>query len=209
MNGSSDRIEMYADEGMLKTLSRHCCVGCGACCRWPSQVFLYADDIKRIAGRLGTEVDEFLLRWCVIVWWKWDTYLQFRIALARRAAGNECVFLKGSLCSIHEFKPLLCKAGPAAWGWIRNSEYFWYFVRESPSFRHPAGTFSGTDANHWFVTTRIAEAVASQATSVQELALVSDVSQEVLQRLDLVEFKEEVFNVRRASTTPPDSLVRS
>src|ERR1700733_11826239 len=100
-------IENYADGNMLEALSHHKCIGCGSCCRWPSQVFLYADDIKRIASELKMTDAGFLVRWCVVVHWKWQDCEQFRIALARKEFGNECVFLKGTLCGIHQFKPLI------------------------------------------------------------------------------------------------------
>ena len=192
MDGKSYIIEKYVDDRILDALSRHRCVACGACCRWRGQVFLYPDDIKRLAEKLMLTVEQFLIRWCVVVWWTWDDTRQFRIGLARKDVGNECVFLEGNLCSIHEFKPLLCKAGPAAWGWLWNPKYFWHFVQESPSFRHSTGGLSRDEANHWFVSTRSAEAAASHATSLTTLAEVSGISEEVLQVLPVVEFKEEV-----------------
>ncbi len=190
MTTSEFEIEAHADEHMLETLSLHQCTGCGACCRWSGQVLLYPDDIRRIASRLFLSAEDFLVRQCVIVRWKWEKCEQFRIALARKTVREECVFLNGTLCSIHDFKPMMCKAGPAAWPWISNPNYFWYYVRNSPSFSHPIGTMSRGDANTWFLATRTACAVARNATSLQTLAELHQVSEETLRRLPLIDFEE-------------------
>src|SRR5712692_258245 len=146
MAGNSSEIEAHADDRILEALSRHRCVGCGECCRWPGQVILYAEDIKRIAKELHLAEEDFLIRCCVVVWWKEGDCDQFRIALARKEGGSECIFLNGALCTIHEFKPLKCKAGPCGWSWIGNPRYFWYYVRRSPSFYHPKGTLPRAEA---------------------------------------------------------------
>jgi Fe-S-cluster containining protein len=186
------QISEHADKAMQVALTRHKCTGCGACCRWPGQIFLYPDDIKRIARRLELSVEDFLLSRCAITWWRWASCTQYRICLARKPQSTECVFLTGSLCGIHESKPLLCKAGPAASAWIMNPRSFWYFVEKSPSFRHEIETTSLSELNDWFVATCGSEEVASQATSLTALAVVSGVSADVIQGLKLIEFKKEI-----------------
>jgi Fe-S-cluster containining protein len=193
MAGTRLEIEAKADQRILETLSQHCCVACGECCRWHGYVLLHAGDIKWIASKLDLAESDFLLHWCIVVWWRWGDCDQFRIALARKPRVDECIFLDGARCRIHEYKPLQCKAGPAAWSWISNPKFFWFYVRNSPSFDHRPGTFSLTVANSWFVATRNAAAVVSQATSLQSLAVVSEVSEETLRRLDMYEFREEDF----------------
>jgi hypothetical protein len=118
--------------------------------------------------------------------------------LARKEVADECTFLSGSICTIHEFKPLLCKAGPAAWPWIRDERSFWFYAGISPSFRHPSGTFPRSEANSWFVKTRRAEEVASNATSLPSLATICGVPEAVLERMTVVEFtsSEEAQHVR-------------
>src|SRR5437016_11573761 len=125
MSGNNFPIEQTASSAMLEALSRHGCTGCGACCRWPGQVYLYGDDLRRIAQQLNVTVEDFLMRWCVVVQWKARAGDQFRIGIARDD-NDRCVFLRGSLCGIHGYKPLACKAGPAGWPWIANPESFWY-----------------------------------------------------------------------------------
>ena len=190
--GSNVSLSTFADAQMLSALSRHECVGCGACCRWPSQVFLYAQDISNISSYLKMTAEKFVTEYCAVVWWSWQGHLQFRIALLRKASNNECVFLETNRCTIHQVKPLLCKAGPAAWAWIRNPRYFWFFARESPSFQHPEGTLSIAEANRWFLSTRLAEGIASRAESLEDLARLSGVSFDSLERLQRIQFTEEV-----------------
>jgi Fe-S-cluster containining protein len=126
------------------------------------------------------------------VWWEWNASKHFRISLARKLRSDECLFLDGALCQIHESKPLLCKAGPAAWAWMWNPENFWFYVRESPSFGHDMGTFSLVEANHWFMSTWAAEKAVRSATSLAALAEVAQVPESVLQRLTLIEFRKEI-----------------
>jgi Fe-S-cluster containining protein len=191
MVGNSLDIVANADAQTLEALSRHRCTGCGECCRWPGWVPLYADDVERLARGLGLTPEAFLTRNCVVVWWKWDDHPQFRIALAHKNGSNECVLLNGRSCSVHEFKPLKCKAGPADWYWITNPRYFSYYVNMSPSFRHPEGTFGLDEANQLFNATLEAERDACKASSLAALAAGIHVSEKFIRRLQLFEFKED------------------
>jgi hypothetical protein len=133
---------------------------------------------------------EFLMGYCVIVYWPWAGSVQFRVALARKASG-ECVFLEKALCTVHAFKPLMCKAGPAAWPWIKSSKAFWFYVMQSPSFSHPPGTMPLAEANGWFMATREGEVTVGAANSVDSLAQIFGFPSAVFHALPLIEFKEE------------------
>lgn len=200
--GDSLEIETHASSRMLDTLSRHRCLGCGECCRWHGYVFLYRDDIESLARKLSASEEEFLMRRCIVLRWEWDGAPQFRIALARTELTDECTFLSGSACTIHEVKPLLCKAGPAAWPWIRDERSFWFYAKTSPSFHHPSGTLPRSEANSWFVKTRRAEEVASDATSLSSLAMICGVSEAILERMAVVEFtpNKEAQHVRNTES---------
>jgi hypothetical protein len=200
MAGANLKIRGYAGPRMLDVLSRHRCTACGACCRWPGQVFLYPADIRRIASKLKVSRKDFVTRWCTVIHWRWKNRDQFRIGLARKRVPDECVFLNGALCSIHEYKPLVCKAGPAAWSWINTPRFFWYYVRSSPSFGNGGGLFPIKDANRWFTTTRNAEVAASRVRSLGALATVCKVPKSVLRSISLIEFKEDP-NVSKPRTT--------
>jgi Fe-S-cluster containining protein len=190
MVGDKREIEAYIDDRVLRTLSQHRCVGCGACCRWRGQVLLYAEDIKTIASEMSLSREQFLICFCKIVWWDREDGRQYRIALTRKGVPGACVFLHDSLCTIHKFKPLQCKAGPAGWSWIASPEKFWHYVDRSPSFRHVEGTMTTEEANRWFLATRSEEFAVSQASSLLELAAILQFSEEVLGQLPLVEYKE-------------------
>ncbi len=186
MAGKNLSIELHADQRMLAALSRHRCVGCGDCCRGPGHVFLYRDDIKRLASELHLEEKDFLILRCVIVKWTREDSEQFRIALTKNASEDECVFLEGTRCGIHRFKPLQCKAGPADWQWISNPKFFWLYERRSPSFRNPEDTSCLVEADILFRATLSAEKVAAQATSLESLATFCDVSEDVVRSLKVI-----------------------
>jgi Fe-S-cluster containining protein len=190
MNSPRSELEEFADSRVLQALSGHSCIGCGACCRWGGRVFLYADDIKRLAMKLCLTEEEFLLTRCVALRWLSPAGDQFRIALSWKGQTPECTFLEGARCGIHSFKPLLCKAGPAGWPWISNEKYFWFYERRSPSFRHEPGALVLSEANMWFVATRQAETIARQGSSLSALATAAGISASVISRLEVIEFQE-------------------
>ena len=183
-------IEDYASKDMLAILSRHRCEACGACCRWNGHVFLYRDDLRRIAGRLEMTVEYFLEQYCIVVNWSVDDLNRYRIGLARAADNSSCIFLKDSRCTIHAFKPLMCKAGPAGWPWIADPESFSMYASESPSFNHREGALSRRSANYWFTQTRRAAASTQAATSMRMLASIYDVPLAVIRKLPILGFEQ-------------------
>jgi Fe-S-cluster containining protein len=183
-------IESHASKDMLAMLSRHRCEGCGACCRWNGHVFLYRNDVKRIADRVELTIPDFLKRYCVVVRWRAGDVDQYRLGLARHPGNSGCIFLENSRCSIHAFKPLMCKAGPAGWPWLADPESFWMYARKSPSFNHREGTLSRGSANYWFTRTRRAAAIVQEATSLKMLARIHDVSFSAIRNLPLLGFEQ-------------------
>lgn len=176
-------------------LSRHRCEQCGACCRWSGHVFLYRDDVRRLANRLDLSIPIFLNQYCVVVKWMAHGRGQYRIGLARDIAGTGCVFLKDSRCSVHDFKPLMCKAGPAGWPWIADPKSFWMYAERSPSFDHDEGSLSVDAADRWFARTRRAELTARKATSLAALAAVYGLPLRLVRSLRIVGFEKGDFDV--------------
>ena len=94
------------------------CQRCTACCRWPGQVKVGAEEIAAIAEHLG------LTEWDFI-----QQYTRIRpqrdgLALVDKA-GGECVFLEGADCRIQGAKPIQCKGFPNTWnfpGWRMSCE---------------------------------------------------------------------------------------
>ncbi len=97
------------------------CQRCTACCRWPGQVKLTEEEIRRIAAHLGLTEFDFIQR---------DTRLRpdrRGLALEERADGA-CVFLDGRDCVIQPVKPRQCRDFPNRW----RFEGFEQFCRAQP-----------------------------------------------------------------------------
>ena len=94
------------------------CDRCTACCRWPGQVKVSAEEIGRIAAFLGVDEDEFIQH---------HTRLRTQrdgLALLDKPNG-ECSFLEGCNCAINEVKPQQCRDFPNKWnfpGWRQVCE---------------------------------------------------------------------------------------
>ncbi len=89
------------------------CQRCTACCRWPGQVKVSAEEIARIASHLEMDEDDFIQRF---------TRLRPQrdgLALIDKPNG-ECFFLEGNDCRLQAVKPAQCIAFPNRWnfpGW--------------------------------------------------------------------------------------------
>jgi Fe-S-cluster containining protein len=93
------------------------CKGCGRCCKEEPTIGLFPSDIHRISKALGMTLSEFH-----------DRYLDgiVNIGAVQDDKGNKisdscafgfkldngCPFLVDDKCSIHAFKPIICKAYP-------------------------------------------------------------------------------------------------
>ena len=84
------------------------CHRCTACCRWPGEVRLEADEIAKIAALKGVSETDFIER---------HTRLRKDrrgLALKENADGS-CIFLDGENCAIQSAKPQQCKEFPNRW----------------------------------------------------------------------------------------------
>jgi Fe-S-cluster containining protein len=79
-----------------------CQPDCTNCCTQDGDVFLNPEDVTRIARHLNVSESEFGARYC-----ESDGDLRLTIP-----DGNQCHFLAGGGCSIHEVKPLQCRTFP-------------------------------------------------------------------------------------------------
>jgi uncharacterized protein len=102
------------------------CTQCGRCCTGGHGfVWLDDDDIARIAGHLGSSLDDFGRRYVRRV--------GERYALLESSADGACVFLSADRCTIYEARPAQCRRFP-----------FWDRVLESPQrWREAAETCEG------------------------------------------------------------------
>lgn len=97
-----------------------CQSGCTECCKQPGEVWLTLADRDRIAAWLGLEPEAFQRQFCV------DDEEGLRLAIP---SSDSCLFLQEDGCSIHDVKPLQCRAFPF---WPENvgSSHAWRALRK-------------------------------------------------------------------------------
>ena len=81
---------------------RFACQGCGACCRGQGYVWVDEAAIRRLAGHLGLEIDEFGRRYLRRVGRRW--------ALIDKA-NLDCIFWDDG-CTVYEARPPQCRTFP-------------------------------------------------------------------------------------------------
>ncbi|HEX5221126.1 MAG TPA: YkgJ family cysteine cluster protein [Verrucomicrobiae bacterium] len=86
----------------------HECQRCTACCRWPGQVRLTAEEISRLAAFRGQSEREFIQQSTRL------THDRRGLALQEQADGA-CVFLVGNNCAVQPVKPQQCRDFPNLW----------------------------------------------------------------------------------------------
>jgi Fe-S-cluster containining protein len=85
------------------------CRKCGNCCRYESG-FLAEDDLEKIAAFLSVTPEEVKERYMSEVERFGKKLLRPRTIKKDKPFG-ECIFLKETICSIHDVKPLMCRIG--------------------------------------------------------------------------------------------------
>lgn len=89
------------------------CQRCLACCKWPGDVRIEADEVPRLAAFLGLTEAEFIERFTRL-----RTNRQ-GLSLIERD-NHECIMLDGDACRVHPVKPAQCEGFPNRWnfpGW--------------------------------------------------------------------------------------------
>ena len=92
------------------------CDECGARCCKKFLIAPTASDIARLSSKLGTAAPEFLEAFpaekcaCVHAPSFWVDGKEIFIGLKRKKGA--CLFLRGNACSVHNFKPLVCRTFP-------------------------------------------------------------------------------------------------
>jgi len=84
------------------------CQRCTACCRWPGQVRVTEEEIRRMAAFLGMDESAFIQRYCRLA------ANRYGLALMEREDGS-CVFLDGRDCRVQPVKPQQCRDFPNLW----------------------------------------------------------------------------------------------
>ena len=84
------------------------CDRCTACCRWPGEVKITAEESESIAAFLGERVEAFIQKFTRL------RHNRRGLALVERP-NHECVFLDGLDCRIQPVKPHQCRGFPNLW----------------------------------------------------------------------------------------------
>ena len=84
------------------------CQRCTACCRWPGQVRLSAEEITRLAAFKSLTEHDFI-----------QQFTRLRpdrqgLALKEQSDGA-CIFLEGENCAVQPVKPRQCREFPNLW----------------------------------------------------------------------------------------------
>ena len=100
---------------------RFSCTRCAKCCALEGgDLYLTAQDVRRLATLHDLSDEAFLLEYCEIV----DVGLAQRVSVSARPNG-ECPFLHDNACTIHQARPLQCRTYPF-WSHHVLDEESWY-----------------------------------------------------------------------------------
>jgi len=96
-------------------MSGFICKICGACCKGEGSVFLYPEDLKKIAKNLSMTIQETIDKYTEYVMMetieKSGSYSYLPFLVLKKVKGS-CVFSNSNLCEIHKFKPFQCLHTP-------------------------------------------------------------------------------------------------
>lgn len=111
------RVDFARDEGMplldRKARFAFACAGCGDCCRGREDIVLSGYDLWRIAHRLGLPPRIVARGYCRGSIGPVSGLPVLRLAPVKEQRNN-CPFLDGGLCAIHDAEPLVCALYPLA-----------------------------------------------------------------------------------------------
>ncbi len=84
------------------------CDRCTACCRWPGQVRITEEEIKRLAEFLKLNESDFIQQFTRI-------HTQRNGLALQDKENGECIFLDGNDCRVNPVKPRQCRDFPNLW----------------------------------------------------------------------------------------------
>ena len=102
------------------------CAGCGGCCRGREDLVLSGYDLYRLARRLGLPPRITARAFCRSYIGAVSRLPVLRLAPVR-AEGNNCPFLTGGRCAVHEARPLACALYPLGQEITREGKVAYYF----------------------------------------------------------------------------------
>ena len=103
------------------------CAGCGGCCRGREDIVLSGFDLWRIAGRLRLPPQTVARAFCRASIGQVSHLPVLRLAPVKEERNN-CPFLTGNHCAIHDAEPLVCALYPLAQEISREGEVSYFFA---------------------------------------------------------------------------------
>jgi len=107
-------------------MSSFICKVCGDCCKGEGSVFLYPDDIRKIAQNMSMTVQEVIDKYTEYVMMetidKGGSYSYMPFLVLKKNKGG-CIFLNSTLCEIHKFKPFQCEHTPFVSEFFSDEEW--------------------------------------------------------------------------------------
>jgi uncharacterized protein len=137
-------------------MTKFICKVCGACCKGEGSVFLYPDDVKRLAENLSMTLQEFINKHTDYVMLETIeksgaySYLPYLILKKEKDA---CVFLETNLCSINKFKPFQCSATPFVGEFFSDEEWRNELKKSCPALKE----MKDEDCNEYVESAKISE----------------------------------------------------
>jgi Fe-S-cluster containining protein len=145
------------------------CKMCGNCCRGhdEGEVYLYEDDIKRLASHLHYNGKIGLAKFCsnylkVVdesFFWKapgaqrGKTYRFKTLAFKFIGDDEHCQFLKDNKCSVHEYRPFQCQCFPFWKMMVESQKNLVSYAKKCPglkdSFDHKGSFYDKDEILEW------------------------------------------------------------
>ena len=106
------------------------CAGCGGCCRGREDLVLSGYDLYRLSRRLGLPPRITARAFCRSHIGAVSRLPVLRLAPVK-TEGNNCPFLSGGRCAVHEARPLACALYPLGQEISRDGTVRYYFQKTS------------------------------------------------------------------------------
>jgi uncharacterized protein len=109
------------------------CQHCGVCCLGhPSGIPIYIIDLCRLSSYLHISTEEFLSKFCSLT--NIGSPQKPVPVLSLQLRNGKCPFLYQKTCSVHQYKPYLCKAAPIISVLFENSSLMDACRKKCPGF---------------------------------------------------------------------------
>lgn len=120
-------------------MSAFICKICGDCCKGEGSVFLYPEDVKRIAENLSMTVQQVVEKYTEYVMMeiieKSGSYLYLPYLILKKNKGT-CVFSNSNMCEIHKFKPFQCAHTPFVSEFFSDNHWRNQLKRSCPALKN-------------------------------------------------------------------------